>query len=91
MRDDFYYSGAFDCVDCGIHTADIGEYYMVKDTIWGKYGVGEGMLCIGCLEFRMQRSLTKSDFTECVLNTVNNNHYDQSERLVNRLTTRMHP
>lgn len=84
---DHYNSGAFDCVDCGVHTGKIGEYYMVKNTLWHEHGVERGMLCIGCLENRMQRSLTKGDFTKCALNTVNR----KSARLVNRLTTRMHP
>ena len=85
--DDFYYSGAFDCVDCGVHTADIGEYYMVNDDVWTVHGVNTGMLCIGCLEHRMNRQLTSNDFSNCALNIVNNNHYDQSQRLVDRLTT----
>lgn len=88
---DYYNSGAFNCVDCDIHTGVIGEYYMVANELWDKHGVENGMLCIGCLEIRLQRTLTKSDFTECALNEVNNVHYRKSQRLLNRLTTRSHP
>lgn len=56
------------CADCGVHTGYIGDYYMVQDSLWEIYGCGEGMLCIECLETRMQRELTASDFTEALVN-----------------------
>jgi len=66
----------FLCVDCSIDTGLHGwgdkNYYMVTDDIWKKYGVGEQMLCIDCLEKRMGRKLTKDDFTLCQLNTQHN-------------------
>lgn len=42
----------------------------------------KGMLCIGCLEDRLGRQLTPTDFTACPLNTA---AYSKSERLRNRL------
>ena len=57
------------CVDCGKNTFQTDDYYMVKQWIWEKFGVGHGMLCIGCLEKRMGRKLTKDDLTDCPLNT----------------------
>ena len=55
------------CGDCGIFTID-ENYYMVHDSIWERYGNGKGMLCIKCLEKRMHRKLTRSDFTTCPFN-----------------------
>jgi hypothetical protein len=63
---------AFRCVDCAVHTGDIGEYYMLEDIVWAASGMdaqeGAGMLCIGCLETRLKRKLTPSDFKDCLLN-----------------------
>lgn len=50
----------FECNDCGVHTLDIGEYYMVRGDVWP---AGAHMLCIACLESRIGRSLTPQDFT----------------------------
>lgn len=37
----------FICMDCGINTHDINEYYMVQNKIWDKVNPQiEGMLCI---------------------------------------------
>lgn len=57
------------CVDCAVDTWEIAEYYMVTDDVWRWYGAGPGMLCIGCLERRMGRSLTAADFTMAPINT----------------------
>jgi hypothetical protein len=40
------------------------EIYMVKPTIWKAAGMGpfSGCLCIGCLEKRLGRALTRRDF-----------------------------
>lgn len=80
----------FLCEDCETSTLNNYEYYMVKNEIWKTFGVGDGFLCIGCLENRIQRQLTSSDFTDCPLNK---GYYEdgtpvgipQSERLLNRL------
>jgi hypothetical protein len=53
----------FGCIDCGVCTNCNGEYYMVNDEVWlGANPKGRGMLCIGCLEDRLGRLLTKDDF-----------------------------
>jgi hypothetical protein len=76
----------FQCMDCGACTNCDGEYYMVHDEIW--YSVitpmDQGdMLCIGCLEFRRGKLLTKDDFTAAPVNDL----WGQvgSTRLKNRL------
>jgi hypothetical protein len=56
------------CVDCGTDTLPTGwhrraEYYSVHDEVWAAAGMQfEGFLCIGCLEVRVGRRLTRSDF-----------------------------
>ena len=74
----------FDCLDCGVNTADAHEYYMVKDNIWLKaHPKDDGMLCIACLETRLGRVLTCNDFTDAPVNNVNG--WKQSNLLVARL------
>ena len=51
----------FTCQDCGNPDYDM---YMVNDDIWDKYGNKTDTLCMGCLEKRMGRSLTKHDFSQ---------------------------
>jgi hypothetical protein len=58
---------SFLCVDCGHDTLD-NEVYMVHDRIWEKGGVGDGLLCIGCLEARLGRPLSRADFTDAPIN-----------------------
>lgn len=60
----------FDCIDCTACTLCIGEYYMVHDSVWERVA-NRGMLCIGCLEQRLGRTLNGSDFTLCPLNVDN--------------------
>jgi hypothetical protein len=78
----------FACLDCGVDTGRINEYYMVTDEAWlSANPLEDGMLCIGCLEGRLGRRLTPEDFTRCPLNT---NHtisrgHPKSERLLERL------
>lgn len=77
--------GCFDCLWCGTDTGNIGEYYMVRNEIWQLYGPKRrGMLCIGCLENQMGRTLQPGDFTESILNDPNKRHI--SDDLRNRLT-----
>jgi hypothetical protein len=88
------------CFDCGIDTIspDGGqEYYRVKDEIWAASGlptVGEMVageyvgryLCIGCLEQRIGRRLTRADFNGG--NRALDDPYSRrSARLVDRLST----
>ena len=72
----------FLCIDCSIDTFD--EYYMVHDTVWLSVVVTKksGMLCIGCLETRLGRRLTRADFTDAPINHLD---FERSERLQNRL------
>lgn len=61
------------CEDCGVDCfTKHGDYYMVKDEIWDKHGVGEGMLCWDCLEKRMGREIKVEDLTLCPLNILLN-------------------
>jgi hypothetical protein len=63
------------CADCGIGTIRIGEWYMVQDSVWEQAWAGrrkawhgkipgQEILCIGCLEKRLGRTLTAFDFTD---------------------------
>lgn len=62
-----------DCEDCGRNTYEIGEYYMVRNSVWDETGLkhGKGMLCIKDLEKRIGRKLNFEDFTLCRLNASN--------------------
>jgi hypothetical protein len=53
------------CHDCHDITSD---YYMVHDWIWYHVGVGDGYLCIACLERRLGRELTADDLTDALVN-----------------------
>jgi len=46
----------------------------VTTELWEKYGVGEKMLCIGCMEDRLGHKLTKEDITDCPVNTLMNEY-----------------
>jgi hypothetical protein len=62
------------CRDCGIDTLPAGwdaraEWYMVHDEIWSAAGMPpRGYLCIGCLQRRLGRELTRDDFTDALVN-----------------------
>jgi hypothetical protein len=84
------------CADCGIGTLTLGEYYMVKDDVWEQAWAGrrkawhgkvpgQEILCIGCLEQRIGRTLTSSDFTDAPVNDLTDP--DISDRFRDRLTT----
>lgn len=74
----------FGCKDCETCTLCIDEYYMVTDEVWESAGLENGMVCIGCLEARVGRTLNANDFTDCVVNT-DPTQYLKSERLASRL------
>jgi hypothetical protein len=77
----------FYCLDCGVDTGKIGEFYFIKTELWLKVvGTTKGMLCIGCLEKRMERRLCKTDFTSATIN--NPRFVPKSQRLMDRLTAR---
>ena len=74
----------FDCMDCGVNTRKIKEYYTIRNRVWysvTKQTRGEGMLCIGCLEKRLGRELTRGDFTDAPVNSLNGS----SSRMYDRL------
>jgi hypothetical protein len=60
----------FPCNDCGLAVLDLAEHYMVLDDVWAASGLGPngGFLCVGCLETRLDRTLTPADFLACPLN-----------------------
>lgn len=61
------------CVDCNkLCYDDNRDYYMVTDEIWKKQGVGDGMLCMDCMEERLGHKLTKEDILVCPLTQVGN-------------------
>jgi hypothetical protein len=76
------------CADCGVGTTS--EWYVVKDDVWERAWInrlrplsGE-ILCIGCLETRLGRTLTAHDFTDFPI-SIPTKHC--SKRLRNRLTS----
>lgn len=74
----------FDCVDCSVNTHAINEYYMVQFDLWNSVMVSQntGMLCIGCLEDRLGRTLTTEDFIEA---PINYGCFGWSDRMKDRL------
>lgn len=74
----------FKCMDCKVDTGKIGEHYMLKDTTWNAvHSTAIGMLCIGCLEQRLGRMLSKHDFNDSYVNNLN--FGIKSQRLINRM------
>lgn len=74
----------FDCKDCKQNTSIMDEYYMVRDQVWrNEARMRKGMLCIGCLERRIDRKLLSIDFIYAPINF--HNFFPQSERLRSRL------
>ena len=55
--------------DCFI---DDKDYYMIQNELWNKHGVGEGMLCMDCIEERIGHPLTKEDILSCILTRSHN-------------------
>jgi hypothetical protein len=50
---------SFCCLDCGVNTGTIGEYYILRDEVWlAAVPRRHGMLCLGCVEARLHRRLT---------------------------------
>lgn len=67
------YLKLFGCMDCGLCTNCESEYYMVHDEVWYSAitAMDKGhMLCIGCLEQRCGKLLTKDDFTAAPINEI---------------------
>jgi hypothetical protein len=82
------------CVDCGVDVYLIDEYYIVRDDVWnaawsGRYRspIGDGQLCLGCLERRLGRTLMACDFSDAPVNRPER----FSERLRDRLSRATDP
>jgi hypothetical protein len=72
-RDDIAQSRlASRCLDCRTETTFTKgneEYYMIHNELWLKANPQvNGMLCIGCLESRLGRTITSEDFTDAPIN-----------------------
>jgi hypothetical protein len=89
LRNIFRPHGWWNCTDCGIHTSRRGEVYMVQDDVWERAWRDrprcplQEILCIGCLETRIGRTLTRHDFTDW---PINHDECHRSDRLRDRLT-----
>jgi hypothetical protein len=86
------------CDDCRMPTTfGVGgrsEYYMVHDRIWEAATADEVVrdLCIGCLERRLRRTLTRDDFADVPANWDPVYMRADTRRLAQRKTaTRSHP
>jgi hypothetical protein len=75
----------FLCLDCNEDTSELKEHYFIHTELWLSVANSiKGMLCIGCLEERLGRKLTKDDFTSA---TINSPRYEaKSQRLMERFT-----
>ena len=79
------------CLDCGVDTFVIKDWYMVRDELWRQV-ITDGdpstrrFLCILCLEKRLGRRLIASDFMDSGCAKINQpDPRRMSERLLNRL------
>lgn len=71
----------WECMDCNKDTWN--EYYMLYSRVWKKANPKiKGKLCIGCVEARLGRKLTRKDFTKASINTIKT---ERSAKLENRL------
>jgi hypothetical protein len=84
------------CRDCRWQTLSAKpgvrcESYMVTDDVWTAAGDPQGFLCIGCLEARIGRRLTRADFDDVMMNDLSITDADyawswRSDRLRDRLS-----
>ena len=75
----------FLCLDCKVDTGKAFEHYMLVDSVWTKIHNSKfGMMCIGCVEVRLGRKLTRLDFNSSYVN--NPKLHRMSARLLDRLT-----
>lgn len=65
------------CRDCRVDE----DFYMVRDEVWAAAGLGplDGLLCLGCLERRIGRSLRPDDLDDAPINHPDN--FRSSQRL----------
>jgi hypothetical protein len=77
------------CIDCGINTMKLGEYYCLTSQTWYTATVaegGDGMLCLGCVEVRLGRTLDADDFESGVPINEMDVFYPRSGRFLERLS-----
>lgn len=77
------------CEDCELNVFEMREYYMIHDMVWGSVVRQEHqhiLLCIGCIEARLGRTLTPADFTFCGVNVCANK---KSMRLLDRMGNKL--
>ena len=79
--------GNFKCIDCGIDTSDLNEYYGLNGDVWAEAGYEiDVMACVGCVEIRLQRDLKPEDFMNCYINDRRNRtNPNRSMRLSSRM------
>lgn len=74
----------FNCMDCKQCTSCMNEYYMVQTEVWEQAipkSKRRKLICLGCLEKRLGRELTRADFTDAPINNI----YQNSDRMMDRL------
>jgi hypothetical protein len=68
------------CADCAVECWP-WEMFMVTDEVWAQIGADSAVLCVGCLEDRLDRLLAPEDFPAVALN---DDHPTDSVRLRTR-------
>jgi hypothetical protein len=77
----------FLCLDCKVDTGLIGEHYFIHTDTWFEaHASKKGMLCVGCLEKRLNRRLSSKDFPAVYINSLQ--FGIKSERLLDRLRSK---
>jgi len=74
----------FNCVQCGVNTLKIFEYYALKDDVWALAQTEKGMLCITCFESITKITLNGNHFIDYPINTGN---FIRSDLLQNRINS----
>lgn len=80
----------YECLDCNCCVIHIREWYMLVNQIWNEAVYPDScqsILCVSCLEIRLGRELTATDFSPQIINT-DHNKYPKSERLLSRIRRR---
>ena len=82
------------CFGCGVETIPATgeqEYYSVRDEIWAATELPFTFgyyLCIGCLEQRIGRRLTRADFSDAPINAPDDDVWSlRTARLRDRLSS----
>jgi hypothetical protein len=53
------------CRDCGVDTVKVGEWYLVRDSLWRQAAPDApgAVLCLSCIARQLGRPLVAKDFT----------------------------